>query len=256
MVRRRIESAVTAMTLALLCVASAVVGAAEVLEARVAVAANFREAALELGPEFEKATAHRVVFSFGSTGQLHAQILQGAPFDVFLAADQIRPREVVEQGLAVDGSQFTYALGRLVLYSADPAFVTGQHTVSDPRFRKLAIAEPTLAPYGIAAVEVLRNIRRYEQVRDRIVRGLNVAQAFQFVHTGNAEVGFVALSQVARLASGSRWVVPEALHSPIAQDAVLLDRGRDNPAAVAFCDFLGGSAADAILAKFGYGRGR
>lgn len=253
---RRIVSAVTAMTLALLCGISAIGAAAEIPAARVAVAANFREAALEIGPEFEKATAHRAVFSFGSTGQLYAQILQGAPFDVFLAADQIRPRKVIEQGLAVDDSQFTYAVGRLVLYSADPAFVTGRNTVADRRFLKLAIAEPTLAPYGSAALEVLRSLRRYEQVRGKVVYGLNVAQAFQFVQTGNAELGFVALSQVARLPSGSRWVVPQELHSPIAQDAVLLERGRDNPAAQVFCDFLDSSAAGAILAKYGYERGK
>lgn len=253
---RRIVSAVPALTLALLCSISAIAAAAEPSEARVAVAANFREAAVDIGLEFERATSHRVDFSFGSTGQLYAQIVQGAPFDVFLAADQIRPGEVVEQGLAVDGSQFTYTVGRLVLYSADPAFVTGPHTLADRRFLKLAIAEPALAPYGSAALEALRSLRRYEQVRDRIIRGLNIAQAFQFVHTGNAELGFVALSQVARLASGSSWVVPEELHSPIAQDAVLLERGRDNPAAEAFCEFLGGSAADAILAKYGYERGK
>lgn len=253
---RRIVSAVTAMTLALLCGISASASAAEFSQARVAVAANFREAALEIGSEFERATSHRVVFSFGSTGQLYAQILQGAPFDVFLAADQLRPGEAVEQGLAVDSSQFTYAVGRLVLYSADPAFVTGRETLADRAFLKLAIAEPTLAPYGSAAVEVLRGLRRYEQVRGRIVRGLSVAQAFQFVHTGNAELGFVALSQVAGLPSGSRWVVPSELHAPIAQDAVLLESGRDNPAAEAFCEFLDGSTADAILAKFGYERGK
>lgn len=253
---RRIVSAVTAMTLALLCGISAIAAAAEPSEARVAVAANFREAALEIGREFERATSHRVVLSFGSTGQLYAQILQGAPFDVFLAADQIRPGEVVEQGLAVEGSQFTYAVGRLVLYSADPAFVTGPHALADRRFVKFAIAEPALAPYGAAALEVLRSLGRYEQLQNRIVHGLNVAQTFQFVQTGNAELGFVALSQVARLPSGSRWVVPEELHSLIAQGAVLLERGRDNPAAEAFCEFLEGPAADAILAKYGYRRGK
>lgn len=240
------------MTLALLCGISAIAAAAEPSEARVAVAANFREAALGIGSEFERATTHRVAYSFGSTGQLYAQILQGAPFDAFLAADQIRPGELVERGLAVEGSQFTYAVGRLVLYSADPVFVTGRETLAERRFLNLAIAEPALAPYGSAALEVLRRLRRYEQVRDRIVHGLNVAQAFQFVQTGNAELGFVALSQVVRLPSGSRWDVPEKLHSPIAQDGVLLERGRDNPAAQAFCDFLDGSAAGAILARYGY----
>lgn len=253
---RRIVSAVMAMTLALLCGISAIAATAETSEARVAVAANFREAAMETGREFERATSHRVVFSFGSTGQLFAQILQGAPFDVFLAADQIRPGEVVEQGLAVDDSQFTYAVGRLVLYSADPAFVTGPHALADRRLLKLAIAEPALAPYGFAALEVLRRLGRHKQLRDRIVHGLNVAQAFQFVQTGNAELGLVALSQVVLLRSGSRWVVPEELHSPIAQDGVLLERGSDNPAAKAFCDFLDSSAADAILARYGYESGK
>ena len=225
-------------------------------DARIAAAANFRDAAIEIGDAFEAATAHQVIFSFGSTGQLYTQISQGAPYDVFLAADQERARISVEAGFGVTGSRFTYAQGRIVLFSMDVDLIAGPETLRGGEFEKLAIADPVLAPYGAAAVETLKNLGSYDQVKARIVRGLNVAQAFQFVYSGNARVGLVALSQVARLSSGSQWLVPDSLHSPIAQDAVLLRRGISNPAASAFLAFLRGPEADAVRDKYGYGHGK
>ena len=240
---------------ALLAVVLGVPGAVRAGEARVAVATNFRTAAIEIGRAFRAATPHVAVFSFGSTGQLYAQISQGAPFDVFLAADQARPAKAVEEGFAVPASRFTYALGRIVLFSMDETLVTREATLRSGKIARLAIAEPALAPYGAAAVEVLQALDVHDVLRDRIVRGINVAQAYQFVHSGNADAGFVALSQVALHAGGSRWIVPRGLHAPIAQDAVVLRRGAGNAAALAFVQFLQGPEAGSVRQKYGYGRG-
>ena len=244
------------LSVGLLCASAISAGPVLGADARIAAATNFRDAAIEIGSAFEAATPHQVVFSFGSTGQLYAQIAQGAPYDVFLAADQERARMSVEAGFAVAGTQFTYAQGRIVLFSMDVDLVAGPDTLRGGEFAKLAIADPALAPYGAAAVEALQNLGSYERVKGRIVRGLNVAQAFQFVYSGNAGVGLVALSLVARLSSGSQWLVPDSLHSPIAQDAVLLRRGVSNPAAAAFLAFLRGPEADAVRNKYGYGYGK
>ena len=238
---------------ALLAVVTPISGHAA--EVRIAVAANFTEAAKEIGTLFETASGHTVVFSFGSTGQLFAQIAQGAPFDIFLAADQTRPERAVRDGYGVAGTRFTYATGRIVLYSADPTLVQGAKTLEQAYFTKLAIANPVTAPYGAAAVETLQALGVYEAVEGKIVQGMNIAQAYQFVATGNAELGFVALSQVARNHEGSRWQVPEALHSVIAQDAVLLSRGAANEAARAFLTFLKGPVALTAKEKFGYRAG-
>ncbi len=224
-------------------------------QTRVAVAANFRGPAEEIARAFAAETAERVVFSFGSTGNLYAQISQGAPFDVLLSADQDRARKAVDSGLAVQGSRFTYAIGRLALYSSDGTLVTGPRTLSTTRFAKLAIAQPASAPYGSAAIETMRRLGVLDRLNERLVRGLNVAQAFQFVYSGSAELGFVALSQVVKRSEGSMWVVPENLHSPIAQDAVLLETGASNVVARAFLDFLGGPRAGRIIAEYGYGPG-
>lgn len=240
---------------ALLAVVLGVPGAVQAGEARIAVATNFRAAATEIGKAFRTATPHVAVFSFGSTGQLYAQISQGAPFDVFLAADQARPARAVEEGFAVPASRFTYALGRIVLFSMDETLVTGEATLRSGKIARLAIAEPALAPYGAAAVEVLQALGVYDVLRDRIVRGINVAQAYQFVHTGNADAGFVALSQVSQHTGGSQWIVPGRLHTPIAQDAVVLRRGVGNPAALAFVKFLQGTEAGSVRQKYGYGAG-
>lgn len=237
------------------CIAVAAPAAAQAGTASVAVAANFTQAAREIGARFARDTRHQAEFSFGSTGQLYTQISQGAPFDVYLAADRARPARAVDNGYAVPGSRFTYATGRLVLFSRDPDLVEGARTLEAGQFTRIAIANPATAPYGAAAVEVLNRLGVYERLAGRLVRGNNVAQAYQFVDTGNAELGLVALSQTAGDDGGSRWVVPQRLHTPIAQDAVLLERGADNPAARAFLEFLKGPRAQAVNDAYGYGPG-
>ena len=231
---------------------SVAAGAVYADEVRVAVAANFSSAAQEIGELFADATGHEALLSFGSSGQLYAQVTQGAPFDVFLAADRSYPRRSVTDGHGVADSVFTYATGRLVLFSADPARVTGRASLEEGEFTRLAIANPDLAPYGAAAVEVLEALGLADRLRSRLVRGNNVAQTYQFVVTGNAELGFAALAQVIGHQHGSRWIVPSELHSPIAQDAVLLARAADSEAASAFLAFLRGGAAAAVLERYGY----
>jgi molybdate transport system substrate-binding protein len=229
--------------------------AAHAGEARVAVAANFTDAAKEIGQVFEEKTGHTVAFSFGSTGTLYTQISQDAPFDVFLAADQARPEKAEAEGYAVKGSRFIYATGKIVLYSADAGLVTGAETLKAAQFGKIAIANPATAPYGTAAVEAMKTLGVYGALEGKIVQGNNIAQTYQFVATGNAELGFVALSQVAATDKGSRWVVPDDLYPTIAQDAVLLEKGADNEAAKAFVAFLKGPEALEIKTKYGYGAG-
>jgi molybdate transport system substrate-binding protein len=224
-------------------------------EAKVAVAANFTEAAQEIAAQFEKTSGHTIVLSFGSTGQLYTQITQGAPFDVFLAADQERPEKAVDEGHAVKGSRFTYATGKIVLFSRDKNRVTGSATLEKGDFDKIAIANPETAPYGAAAVQAMKALGVYDALRAKIVQGNNISQTYQFVSTGNAEVGFVALSQIARNDEGSRWIVPNDLYDVIAQDAVLLEHGAKNPAAAAFLAYLKGPEARAIEEKYGYGTG-
>jgi molybdate transport system substrate-binding protein len=221
--------------------------------ARIAVAANFTEAAKEIAKRFERATGHDAILSFGATGQLYTQITQAAPFDVFLAADQKRPQMVLDAGLAVPGSRVTYATGKIVLFSKDSDLVTGAETLKQDTFAKIAIANPETAPYGAAAVEAMKALDVYDALSPKVVQGNNIAQVYQFIETGNAEIGFVALSQIARQQSGSRWIVPTDLFAPIAQDAVLLERGSDNAAARAFLTFLNGAEANAVKKEFGYG---
>jgi molybdate transport system substrate-binding protein len=222
-------------------------------EVRVAVAANFIEPVKEIGALFANATGHHAVLSSGGTGQLYAQITQDAPFEVFLAADEATPRKAIDGGFAVAGTRFTYATGRLALFSRDPALVKGEATLREGRFTKLAIANPATAPYGVAAVEVMKALGVHDALASKLVQGNNIAQTYQFVETANAELGFVALSQIVRHAEGSRWLVPDSLHAPIAQDAVLLERGADSEAARAFLAFLRGPEGRAVVAKFGYG---
>jgi len=225
-------------------------------EASVAVAANFLPAVEALRAPFRDASGHTLRLSAGATGQLYAQIIHGAPHHVFLAADRERPRRLVLEGHAVTDSRFTYAVGALALWSADPAMLDEPRAVLRAgRFRHLAIANPELAPYGAAARETLQSLGLWRTLQDKLVRGHNVAQAFQYVATGNAELGFVALSQVLDPRNpheGSRWVVPASLHGPICQDAVLLSRGANNPAARAFLDFLRSRDAAQILRALGY----
>ena len=227
-------------------------------EALVAVAANFVEVSEDLKRRFEAGSPHTIKLTSGSTGQLYAQIVNGAPFDLLLAADGARPQRLVEGGDAVAGSRFTYATGRLTLWSAD-ADLVGDHGVEvlkNGAFRTLAIANPALAPYGVAAEELLVNLGVDALLGAKIVKGQSVSQVFSMVATGNAEVGLVALSQVLgprHRTLGSRWDVPLELYTPIRQDAVLLTRGADNPAAREFLRFLRSRDARAQITLYGYG---
>ena len=222
-------------------------------ETQVAVAANFTAPAKEIAAAFKAATGDTAVLSFGSSGQFYAQIAHGAPYQVFLSADAERPLAAERAGLAVAGARFTYAVGRLALYSRTPGLVDSAGAVlRSGRFRKLAIADPATAPYGVAAVQTLKTLGVYPAVRGKIVTGSSIAQAFQFVDTGAADLGLVAYSQVIEMAGGSRWLVPDPDHAPIEQQAVLLQPGRNDPAARAFLRFLKGPRATAIIRKYGY----
>jgi molybdate transport system substrate-binding protein len=225
-------------------------------EARVAVAANFAVPMQRLAADFERESGHRLLVSSGATGKFHAQIANGAPFEVFLAADDETPARLEREGLAVPGSRFTYAIGRLVLWSARAGYVDERGAVLERGdFRHLALANPKTAPYGAAAEETLRSLGLLDKLRPRFVQGENIAQAFQFVASGNAELGFVALAQVpggGAPAGGSLWVVPAAMHAPIRQDAALLVRGRDNPAALTFLAYLKSEKAKTVIRAYGY----
>lgn len=218
----------------------------------VAVAANFTDAAKEIAAAFKARTGHEAVLSFGSSGQLLAQIQQGAPYKVFLSADDERPKTLITQGLALAETRFTYAIGKLVLWSKDSAFVKDQATLRAQAFSKIAIANPAAAPYGIAAREVLKSLGLDETLKSKIVMGNSIAQTFQFIDTGNAELGFVALSQLVGQSGGSRWLVPQALYSEIRQDAVLLKTAAQDEASRAFLNFLKSPEARAVIEKFGY----
>jgi molybdate transport system substrate-binding protein len=237
-------------------IAMAASGAARAADTNVAVAANFTEPAKEIARLFEGKTGHKAILSFGSTGQFYTQITQAAPFQIFLSADQTTPKKLLADGLAVDGSLFTYAVGKLVLFSKDAHLVTDGQTLRAAKFNKIAIANPTLAPYGAAAVETMKALGVYEELSGKIVQGNNINQTFQFVETGNAELGFIALSQVIERPGGSRWIVATNLYTPIRQDAVLLKIGSGNPAAQAFLAFLQGPEATAVIEKFGYATGK
>jgi len=218
----------------------------------VAVAANFTEAAKEIAAAFKQKTGHEAVLSFGASGQFYTQITQGAPFQVLLSADDARPKKLVDRGLAVPGSNFTYAIGKLVLWSKTPDLVKGEDTLKAASFEKLSICNPVAAPYGAAAVETMKSLKVFESLQPKLVEGATITQAFQFVETGNAELGFVALSQLTGPQTGSRWLVPQELYSPIRQDAVLLKSGASNEAATAFIAFLRSPAARVIIEKYGY----
>ncbi len=233
------------MLLAALWVTGAVPAFSET--AHVAVAANFTAVAEQLASLFEAGTDHKLVLSFGATGQLFAQISQAAPFDVFLAADTARPERAIAEGLAVAESFFVYAEGRLALYG--PGLGAKQALLSGD-FSRLAIAQPDAAPYGQAAVETLNALGLYDAIAARLVTGANISQTLQFVESGNAELGFVAASQVP--GKDDIWLVPATLHGPIAQGAALLNQGADNPAALAFMDFLQSDAAVAVIEAAGY----
>ena len=224
-------------------------------EALIATAANFAEALAEVERAFEGAGRHRLRVAVGSTGKLYAQILHGAPFDILLAADQERPILLERAGLAVGGSRRTYAVGRLTLWSADSERIQSDvpTLLAAGSFRRLAMANPALAPYGAAAREVLQGFGLYAALREKIVTAENIGQTYAMVATGNAEIGFVAASAPRATGEGSRWDVPSDLHAPIRQDAVLLARAANNVAAQEFIDFLHGKRARTIIAGFGYG---
>ena len=245
-----------AVWLCIAVLASFLAGPAHAAEVRVAVAANFTAPMKQIAAGFEKSTGHRVTLSFGSSGNFYAQIRNGAPFQLFLSADDEKPARLDREGLAVPGSRFTYAVGTLVLWSARPDFVDSNGEVlGRGKFARLAIANPRLAPYGTAAIETLTGMGVLAAVRPKLVEGENISQTYQFVATGNADLGFVALSQVmkdGKISRGSAWVVPARLHKPIRQDAVLLATGRGNPAAEGLAAYLKGERARAIIRSYGY----
>lgn len=224
-------------------------------ETIIAVAANFTNVTRQLADVFKEETGHTVKASFGSTGKLYAQIEHDAPFEVFMAADSKRPQLAENNGLGVVGSRFTYATGRLVLWSPQAGlFDDGKQYLSDNDFKHLAIANPGTAPYGLAAQQLLTELNLWQLLQGKLVRGDSISQAFQFVATGNAEAGLVALSQVRcwKDQNGSTWEVPAHYHEPIHQQAILLEKGKDNPAARAWLDFLRSDKAIELIQSYGY----
>jgi molybdate transport system substrate-binding protein len=224
-------------------------------EISVAVAANFTAPMKLIAAEFEKDSGHKVVASYGSTGKFYAQIKNGAPFEILLAADDETPAKLVKENMGASGSQFTYAVGKMALWSAKPGLVDGTGTVlKRGEFAHLALADPKLAPYGLAGVETLKALGAYEAIAPKIVTAENITQAYQFISSGNAELGFVALSQVLKdgKIEGSSWLVPANLYAQIRQDAVILAPGKGKAAVEALMKFLKGDKAKAIIQSFGY----
>ena len=225
-------------------------------EVSVAVAANFTAPMQKIARAFEQDTGHKALLAFGATGGFYAQIKNGAPFQVFLAADKETPARLEKEGFGVVGARLTYAIGKLVLWSKQAALIDDQGEVlRQGGFGKLAIANPKLAPYGAAAIETMTKLGLLAQLKPKFVEGANIAQTYQFVASENAALGFVALSQVfaeGRLTQGSAWIVPARFHTPIQQDAVLLKTGKDNAAATALMAYLQGDKARAIIRAYGY----
>ena len=221
----------------------------------VAVAANFTAPMQQIATAFEKETGHKVQAAYGATGKFYAQIKNGAPFELLLSADDVTPARLIKESAAVAGSPFTYAIGKLVLWSAKPAIVDEAGAVlKNGDFNHLAIANPKLAPYGAAAVEVMKALGVYDAVQPKLVTGESIGQTHQFISTGNALLGFVALSQVLKdgKMEGSAWIVPAKLYAPIRQDAVILEKGRGKPAAEALMQYLKSDKAKAVIQSFGY----
>jgi molybdate transport system substrate-binding protein len=242
---------ITIATLSL--IVSTLASAAEV---KVAVAANFAQTLKEISTVFEKDTGHKLAITQGSTGKLYAQISQGAPFEIFLSADDETPEKLITEGKAITGTRFTYAIGRLALWSPKPDLVDeGGQVLKTDKFRYLAIANARVAPYGRAAVQVMQKLGVLTSIEPRVVQGESITQTFQFISTGNAQLGFVALSQInenGKLKSGSAWIVPENMHEQLRQDAVLLNPGKDSAGASAFLNFLKSDKAKKIIAAHGY----
>ena len=240
------------LSLALCAVASP----ASAAEVSVAVASNFTTPMQKIAKIFEADTGHKALLVFGATGGFYAQIKNGAPFQVLLAADNETPARLEKEGLGVVSARFTYAIGKLVLWSKQPGLVDEKGDVlRQGGFEKLAIANPKLAPYGAAAMQTLTKLGLLAQLKPKLVEGSNIGQTLQFVASENAALGFVALSQVfadGRLTAGSAWVVPSRFHAPIQQDAVLLKTGKDNVAATALMAYLQSDKARAIIRAYGY----
>jgi len=241
------------LSLAVILAMSVQVHAAEV---SVAVAANFTAPMQKIAQAFEQETGHKTVLSFGSTGSFYAQIHHGAPFQILLAADDQTPIKIENEGLGISGTRFTYAIGKLVLWSKQPGLVDDKGEVlRRGKFERIAIANPKLAPYGAAAMQALSKLDLLKEIVPKIVQGENIAQTYHVVITENAQLGFVALSQViaeGKIAQGSGWIVPSKLHAPIAQDAIVLSKGRGSPAAAAFMNFLRSERAKMIIRAYGY----
>lgn len=235
---------------------SLLAGLCQAAEVSVAVAANFAAPMQKIATAFAQDTGHTAVLSFGSTGKFHAQIRNGAPFQILLAADDATPARLEQDGLAAAGTRFTYALGRLVLWSKQPGLVDAAGDVlRKGAFERIAVADPKLAPYGAAALETMRTLGLLQTLQPRLVQGESIGQAYQFVASGNAALGFVALSQVmldGKLVDGSAWVVPPELHAPLRQDAVLLATAKGNAAALALMAYLKTDRARAIMRGYGY----
>jgi molybdate transport system substrate-binding protein len=224
-------------------------------QALVAVAANFVPPFREIAIAFETATGHTLRVTAGSSGNFYSQIKNGAPFDVFFSADGERPKLLEDDGLGVKDSRLTYAIGRLVLWSPTADLIKGEETLRLKQYKRLAMANPKTAPYGVAAMQAMQKLELWDSVQSHIVMGESLGQTMGFIESGNAQLGFVALSQVLDpkiRGKGSRWDVPNHLHEPIKQDVILLTKGKDNPAAKALMDFLGSPKAQAIIERYGY----
>jgi molybdate transport system substrate-binding protein len=231
-------------------------GAALADEVQVAVAANFTAPMKQIAAEFEKDTGHKAQLIFGATGTFYAQIKNGAPFEVLLAADSATPAKLIKEGDAIAASRITYAIGKLVLWSTTPGLVDDKGSVlKRAEITRVAYGNPQLVPYGAAAVEAMKSLGVFEVLQPKLVQGESISQVYQFVLSGNAEIGFVALSQVfkdGRIPEGSAWVLPANLYSQIRQDAVILKKGRDNIAAIALIEYLTSDKAKAVIMAFGY----
>ncbi len=243
-------------TLSALGLAALMLPGAHAGEVSVAVAANFTAPMQKIAAQFEQDTGHKAVLSFGATGKFYAQIKNGAPFGILLAADDTTPEKIAREGLGIGATRFTYAIGQLVLWSKQPGYVDAEGKVLQKTdWQHIAIANPKLAPYGLAAMQTLDKLGLTAQVQPRVVTGENIGQTYQFAASGNAQLGFVALSQVmedGRLREGSAWVVPGNLHEPIRQDAIVLKPGQGSEAAAALMQYLRGDKARAVIKSYGY----
>lgn len=240
----------------ILAAATLLAGVAHADEVAVAVAANFTAPMQKIAAQFEKDTGHKAVLSFGATGKFYAQINNGAPFGILLAADDTTPEKIAKEGKGVDASRFTYAIGQLVLWSKQANYVDDKGAVLKTGDHKhIAIANPKLAPYGLAAMQTVEKLGLTAQVQPKTVLGENIGQTYQFAASGNAQLGFVALSQVmedGKLREGSAWIVPASMHEAIRQDAIVLNSAKDNAAAKALMEYLKGDKARAIIKSYGY----